>query len=394
MKIRIYWPLALAALGLAPMIGSASCGGEFTAWLREIRAEAVARGVSEQTLAQLDRVRPNPKVLARDRAQGVFAQDWLTFAGRMANDYRLRLGRERLTRWRSVFERAERDTGVPGAVIAAFWGLETDYGQVQGDFDTLTALATLAHDCRRPELFRPQLLATLQLLDRPDLAPARWRGAWAGEIGQIQILPSDYLRFGTDGDGDGRVDLVASEPDTVATAAQLLAERGWRRGEPWLEEVRLPDELPWADLDPERPVPRAQWRDWGVRSAATGGDETWPDLPAALLLPMGRHGPAFLSYPNFAVFTEWNRSLVYATTAAYFATRLAGAPPVAAGHPEPGLKPDEVRLLQTKLEARGHDVGGIDGMLGGKTRAAVRAEQRRLGWPADGWPTPALLQRL
>jgi lytic murein transglycosylase len=385
---------ALLCLAIAGSThAQAPCGGEFAAWRDGMVDEARAAGISEQGIGLLEGITPNPKVLANDRAQSVFTQDWLTFAGRMVNSYRLTVGRKLLTERAELFARAERDHGVPGPVIAAFWGLETDYGAVQGDFDTLSALATLAHDCRRPDLFRPQLLDALRLVDLGWLAPDELRGAWAGELGQVQLLPSDYLTYAADGDGDGEVHLKDDPADVILTAARYIQHLGWRADEPWLEEVRVPAELPWERAGPYQRETRAQWAAWGVQR--TDGSPLPADtLPAALLLPMGRKGPAFLAYANFDIFLDWNQSLVYSTTAAYFATRLAGAPKVSAGEPEPGLDAERMKALQQRLTERGHDVGDIDGILGAKTREAVRSEQRRLGLPADAWPTAELLLRL
>lgn len=369
------------------------CGGDFDVWLAAVSAEAGAAGVSDQTLSALKGLQPSADVLEHDRSQAVFTQVWLTFAGRMVNPYRLRMGRQKLREHADVFAAAERDTGVPPEVVTAFWGLESDYGAVQGSVDTLQALATLAHDCRRPELFRPQLIDALRLLERGWLARAQLRGAWAGEVGQIQLLPSDYLAFGTDGDGDGRVQLKQSAADVIRTAARVIGALGWRAGEPWLEAVRVPDDLPWAQADVYQRWARSRWGALGVMRA-DGSALPRDQLQASLLLPMGRKGPAFLAYPNFDVYLAWNRSLLYASTAAYFATRLAGAAAVEPGAPEPGLNADQLRLLQQRLVGRGYDVGAIDGILGEKTRAAVRREQQRLGLPADAWPTPALLARL
>ncbi len=386
---------SLAGTTLAsPVAAEIACGGEFTAWRDGLIDEARTAGISEQGIGLLARIAPDPTVLAKDRTQSVFTQDWLTFAGRMVNNYRLTLGRKLLAEQAELFARAEQAQGVPGPMIAAFWGLETDYGAVQGDFDTLSALVTLAHDCRRPELFRPQLIDALRLVDLGWLAPDELRGAWAGELGQVQLLPSDYLTYGTDGDGDGEVHLKNDRADVILTAARYIQHLGWRAGEPWLEEVRVPIAgLPWERAGPYQREPRLQWVDWGVRRA-DGSPLPADALPAALLLPMGRNGPAFLAYPNFDVYLKWNQSLVYSVTAAYFATRLAGAPKVSAGTPEPGLDAEQMKQLQQRLAERGHDVGDIDGILGAKTRAAVRVEQQRLGLPADAWPTQQLLGSL
>ncbi len=336
-------------------------------------------------------VRQDKKVLQADRGQGVFRKTFIEFSGSLISKNRLQTGAARAGDYARLFDRIEADTGVSRGVLLAFWGLETDFGQVQGDFNTRNALVTLAHDCRRPDLFRPQVLAAIELYERGDFDPDRTTGAWAGEIGQVQMLPDDILRNGVDGDGDGHVDLKGSSADALASGARMLATLGWRRGEPWLQEVEVPEGLDWSLTGLDQPLPVSRWQSMGVRardgSLAQG-------LSGAILLPMGRKGPAFIAYPNFKVFFEWNKSFVYVTTAAYFATRLEGAPRFEPGAPEPGLGPDEMKRLQEQLAARGHDVGKIDGILGQKTRVAVQREQVRLGLPADAWPTRALLDAM
>jgi lytic murein transglycosylase len=274
----------------------------------------------------------------------------------------------------------------------AFWAFETDYGAVQGDFNTVNALLTLSHDCRRPDLFRPQVFAAIELFENGDIDPARTTGAWAGEIGMVQMLPRDIIENGVDGDGDGHVYLKTSAPDALMSGGKMLSSLGWRPNEPWLQEVVMPAEFPWAEtgLTTKRPV--SEWARMGVRPR--GGEFASTRLPASIILPQGRGGPAFVAYPNFDVYFEWNQSFVYVLTAAYFAARLDGAPVFDAGNPSPPLTEAQMKSLQTKLAARGHDVGKVDGILGAGTRAAVRAEQMRLGLPADAWPTTALLGAL
>lgn len=218
-------------------------------------------------------------------------------------------------------------------------------------------------------------------------------GAWAGEIGQMQLLPKDYLERGVDGDNDGKVDLRNSVADAVMTAARMLSELGWQRGEPWLETVQLTQDLPWENSIRTYRLPHSKWSGWGVKSV-TGNALGADDGDASLLIPMGRKGPAFLSYRNFDIFVEWNKSIVYATTAAYFASRLAGGEPFLLGTPEAGLSTEELKELQNKLVVRGYDMGRIDGVFGTMTRDAVRTEQLRLGMPADSWPTRELLEKL
>ncbi len=390
LRLEILAALFLAATA-APAVAQ-QCGGDFEAWKQGIAVEAKNAGVGTAGLEALETAALDGKVLARDRGQGVFTQTFIEFSNRMISAYRLKQGAVILKKYADVFARADREFGVQAPVIAAFWALETDFGAVQGDFQTLNALVTLSHDCRRPQLFRPQIVPLLTLIDR-GVVPADVTGAWAGEIGQTQMLPSDYLGRGVDGDGDEVIDLRGSAPDVIMTTANKIMSRGWKRDQPWIEEVRVPDDLPWDQTGRTNKLPLTQWAQWGVTNP-NGTPLVDNGLKAGLALPMGRKGPAFLVYDNFDVYLEWNQSFTYALTAANLAARLAGAPQFDPRNPEPGLNGDQMRALQTKLEARGYDVGTVDGILGTNTREAIRKEQMRLGLPVDGWPTPELLAKL
>jgi lytic murein transglycosylase len=374
-------------------LARAECGGDFSTFVSGLKAEAVAKGHDP---ASVDRffasVRSDPAVLKADRSQGVFQRPFLDFSRRLISQNRIDNGQRNSQKYDAVFDRMEAEYGVPRGVLLAFWAFETDFGAVQGDFNTLNALVTLSHDCRRPALFRPQIFAALELYEAGDFDPARTTGAWAGEIGMVQMLPRDIIENGVDGDGDGHVTLKTSAPDALLSGAKMLQSLGWQAGQPWLQEIRLPQgfALETTGTDTTRPV--AEWKEMGVtaRSGTLGAD----DLQASVLLPQGVGGPAFLAYPNFNVYFEWNQSFVYVLTAAYFATRLEGADRYDAGQPATGLDGAQMKQLQAKLQALGHDVGKVDGILGAKTRTAVQAEQVRLGLPADAWPTPALLNAL
>ncbi|RUZ59007.1 lytic murein transglycosylase [Mesorhizobium sp. M7A.F.Ca.CA.002.10.1.1] len=382
--------MTLCATALPAM--AQECGGDFESWKQGVAAEAKAAGVGAVGLDALEAATLDDKVLARDRAQGVFTQTFVEFSNRMISAYRLKQGAANMKKYADVFARADQQFGVQAPIIAAFWALETDFGAVQGDFHTLSALVTLSHDCRRPQLFRQQLVPLLELIDRGVL-PADVRGAWAGEIGQTQILPSDYLARGVDGDGDGKIDLRGSVPDVIMTTANKVLSRGWKRDQPWIQEVRVPEDMPWDQTGRTNKLPLSQWAQWGV-TYPSGAPLVDNGLKAGLALPMGRKGPAFLTYDNFDVYLEWNQSFTYALTAANLAARLAGAPPLDPRNPETGLNNEQMKALQTKLEAKGYDVGTVDGILGTNTREAIRKEQTRLGLPVDGWPTPELLGKL
>lgn len=386
---------AAAAITIAPAAAQSNCQNQdFSGWLRTFKNDAAAQGVSGRTIdSALSGVHFDPGIVKKDRAQAVFAQDFLTFSGRMVNKNRLQHGQQRIKKYSNVFSAIEKQFGVPASVIAAFWGLETDFGANNGDGPTLISLATLAYDCRRPELFHEQLMAALKIIDRGDLSADQMRGPWAGELGQVQFLPMHYEEFGVDFDGDGRRDLIGSTPDALASAGNYIRSLGWQPGQPWLQEVRVPAKLPWDQADLTIKHPRSQWAKWGVK-AADGGALQADGLAATLLLPMGRNGPAFLAYPNFAIYLEWNQSLVYSTTAAYFATRLAGASAVSHGSSVNSLDLAQTKQLQKILSQRGYDVGKIDGIIGEKTRSAVKDMQIKLGLPADSYPTTELLQSL
>jgi lytic murein transglycosylase len=388
--------LVVLALLLAQS-ASARCTntGNFERWLAAFKKDALAQGISPKVL---DAATPDlvfdPVIIRRDQGQAVFNLTFLQFSDRLISKNRMENGEAALKKNAALFARVEKAYGVPAPVLTAFWGLESDFGRIFGNYRILRALTTLAYDCRRPDFFRQQLIDTLRIVQRGDQHIDDLVGDWAGEFGGMQFTASDYLKNAVDIDGDGRRDLIKSIPDTLASAANFLVSLGWQRGQPWLQEVHVPQNLPWQEADSNIQHPVSQWASWGVKPAYG----KLPDgaLLASLLLPMGRHGPAFLAYPNFKAFLGWNSAYVYSTTVAYFATRLAGAPVVnhAAAKTVQPLSTEQMVELQKMLTKRGYDVGEADGKLGNATRSAVKKAQLKLGLPADSWPTPELLGRL
>ena len=268
-SIRTWVPsvaLAIISFAICGPSRAAPCGGEFNTWLAEFKREAATQGISQRAIASaLDGVVDDPVTLTRDRSQRVFTQTFEQFSGRMISPDRLRKGPALLAQHAATFARIERQFGVPAPVLTAIWGLETDFGINQGKFSIIRSVATLAHDCRRPDKFRGELFDVLRIVDRGDMTPAELRGDWAGEIGQTQFLPSSYIKYGVDFDGDGRVNLRHSVPDVLASTANLLKTNGWK----------------------------------------AGGDY--------------HEGSA-----NFDAMHEWNRALIYRKTIGYFADRLIG----------------------------------------------------------------------
>ncbi|MCA2011868.1 lytic murein transglycosylase [Pararhodobacter sp. CCB-MM2] len=392
--MRLFRAAALSALTLLPVAASAqSCGGNWSSFINGLRNEAVQSGIPQNVADQFfSGVRQSQTVLSRDRGQGFFQRPFIDFSRALISQNRLDRARQLLQRQPQLFQRLQREFGINPGVMLAFLAFETDFGQVQGDINTADALATLAHDCRRPELFRPQIIAMAELYRRGDLDPRTTQGAWAGEIGMVQMLPRDILALGVDADGNGHVDVRGSLPDAVLTGAALLRHHGWRPNEPWLVEVQIPSNLDLRQTGLRTQMSVSDWARLGVQARGTslpsGG------LRASVILPQGAGGPAFMIFDNFRVLFEWNQSFTYVVTAAYFATRIEGAPVYDAGNPSSGLDRDGMMALQRRLQARGFDVGEVDGILGAGTRAAVQDVQAQLGMPADGWPTPELLRRL
>jgi lytic murein transglycosylase len=369
--------------------------GSYERWLEDFKKEAVAKGISARVVAEASpSMTFDPAIIRRDHGQAVFNQSFLQFSDRMVGGGRIPNAQKKIRDHAKLFAAVEQKYGVPAPVLTAFWGLESDFGANFGNYKILSALATLAYDCRRPDFFREQLFDALRIIERGDQTVDSMIGDWAGEFGGMQFTASDYLKNAVDFDGDGRRDLIKSVPDTVASAANFLLHLGWKRGEPWLVEVRVPQNLRWEEADLTITHPQSQWAAWGVRGAH--GALPSGDLPASLLLPMGRHGPAFLAYPNFQAFLGWNSAYVYSTTVAYFATRIAGAPQVdhSGAKDVPVMSTQQVMELQRLLAKHGYDVGEIDGKVGSGTRAAIRKAQMKVGLPADSYPTVELIERL
>ena len=376
----------------------ASCHGgmSFDQFLTGLKQQAVAAGVSQRAMgAAAPYLVYDQSIVNRDRGQRVFGQIFTQFAGRMATEGRRVRGQQLIQTHAQAFARAEKQYGVPPAVIAAFWALESDFGAIQGNLPTLRSLVSLAYDCRRSQMFHDETVAALKIIDRGDLSPAEMIGSWAGELGQTQFLPRHYFDYAVDYDGDGRRDLLHSAADVIGSTANYIATGlKWKRGEPWLQEVRVSQNIPWDQADLTVKHPRSKWAQWGV---------TYPDgrplpkdnLPASMVLPMGRTGPAFLAYENFAAYTEWNNSLIYSTTAGYLATRIAGAAAMRQpATPVAQLQFNELKEMQQLLVRAGFNVGKVDGIMGQQSRTAVKAMQVKYGLPADSWPTAELLTQM
>ncbi len=385
MSMRLV-PLILLLLSAAAS-GAAPTDPAFSACLAGLRAQAANQGVPGPAFDGITAgLAPDPSVLTLLDAQPEFTTPIWDYLAGLVDERRVAQGREMLERHAEVLTRVEAAYGVDRHTVVAVWGVESDYGRVFGSRPLLVSLATLSCAGRRQAFFRGEFLALLKLLHVGDLSPEGLTGSWAGAFGHTQFMPSTYARIAVDFDGDGRRDLVASVPDALASTANYLQRAGWKRGEAWGFEVRIP-----AALDPslagrKNPRPLADWRARGV-VRVDGGPLPPGEARAALLLPAGKAGPAWLALRNYDAIYSYNAAESYALAIALLSDRLRGDPPQVAAWPtdDPGLGRDERERLQHLLIARGHDIGEADGMIGIRTRRAIVAEQERLRMtPADG----------
>ena len=290
------FPLLLSLSLASPALAQAPCGGSFSSFVNGLKSEAVAKGHAKSTVDQFfASARQDGATLKADRAQGIFQSSFIEFSRKLISQNRIDHGQLNLRKYDAVFDRIEREYGVSRGVLTAFWAFETDFGAFQGNFNTLNSLVTLAHDCRRPELFRPQVFAALELYEHGDFSPTSTTGAWAGEIGMVQMLPEDILTNGVDGDGDGHVTLKTSAPDALLSGAKMLSSLGWRAGEPWLQEVVLPSDLDWSLTGLETTKSVSDWARLGVKPRS--GSLANGNLTASVIIPQGRKGPAHPASP-------------------------------------------------------------------------------------------------
>ena len=367
----------------------------FATWLAAFRQDALAAGIRDTTLqATLDQARFLPRTIALDRSQPEFTRSIWDYLDSAVSATRVSNGQARLAQVRADADAASGRFGVPPAVLAAVWGMESNYGQNFGDVPVIDALATLAFEGRRAAWAKGELIAALRIVQQGDIDRDHMVGSWAGAMGQTQFMPSAFLAHAVDADGDGRRDIWRSMPDVLASTANYLRKAGWASDEPCAPELRLP-----ADFNPERADPdtrqdSAQWATEGLLLA--DGSPLPAMAQASVLQPAGATGPAFLVGRNFRAVLRYNNATSYALGVCLLAQRIDGGAPVQAAWPraQRPLGRSEVKALQAALNQRGLAAGEADGLFGPATRKALRAWQRSQGRAADGFPTAEVLQAL
>ena len=319
--------VAGAALLGALLAGSGSAAQEaevegFAQWVEGVRSEALGLGISAATFdSAFAGIEPIPRVIELDRSQPEVTLTLAEYLERVVPDSRVAQGRELLAAHRDLLEPIGREYGVPPRFIVALWGIETSFGRYLGGFPVIGALATLAHDGRRSAYFRQELLHALRILEDGHITPEAMVGSWAGAMGQSQFMPSSFVRYAIDHDGDGRRDIWGTQGDVFASAANYLAQAGWRTGETWGRQVRLPDAFDPAFTGLEVKKSLAEWQALGVRRA-DGGELPQADMSGSVVLPGGEGGPAYLAYGNYRTIMRWNRSFYFATAVGLLADRI------------------------------------------------------------------------
>lgn len=385
---------------------SAQADAGFERCLAGLRGDALARGVSAATFDRITRdLQPDMSVLERLDYQPEFKLPIWDYLAALVDDERVAEGRAMLARWRDTLGKVESEYGVDAATVVAVWGVESNYGKSFGKRPLLTSLSTLSCYGRRQPFFRGEFLTTLRIVDEGHLQPDRLVGSWAGAFGHTQFMPSTFMRIAVDFDGDGRRDIVDSIPDALASTANYLRRSGWRDGQTWGYEVRLPSGFDESLAGRKSKRALSQWSALGVRALVPGQGKAGAsaqsqgmatDAKAGLLLPAGPQGPAFLVFRNFDAIYSYNAAESYALAIAHLADQLRGGGAFITPWPtdDVGLSRAGRRELQTLLVLRGHDIGEIDGMIGSRSREAIKAEEQRLGMTPSGRAGQKILRLL
>ena len=391
---RLLPGLVLAAW--ASLMMALPAQADFEQCKARLKATAKAQGIDGPTVdSVMDAVQYNAKVIELDQRQPEFTRSFGNYYQLRVTSIRVALGRALLASHIDLLQRVRQQTGVPPHYLVAFWGLETNFGNTFGNMAVPDSLTTLACDPRRSEFFTDELMAALKIIEAGDINVQNMEGSWAGAMGHVQFMPSAYLRYAVDGDGDGKRDLWGSIPDAMFSAGNFLQHLGWQAGVRWGREVVLPKNFDYALANTGESLPLKEWRDLGIRDVF-GQPLANSEIATRLLVPSGHKGPAFVTYQNFDVIMGWNHSEFYALSVGRLADRISGAGKLQNRPPDADLKISRERVLQLQqnLNTLGYDAGEPDGIPGPMTRSAVSRYQQSKGVIADGYVDAAILEAI
>jgi membrane-bound lytic murein transglycosylase B len=382
---------ALAAEGVSP-----EQQARFDAFITSFRDEALAQGVTGETYdLAMSGLIPNPRVIELNNSQPEFVRPMWEYIDGAVSERRLELGRQQIAANAALFDRLEGNYPVPREVLAAIWGMESNFGENKGGHNLFQALSTLAYDGRRQDFGRSQLIAALKISQEEGIAPSEMVGSWAGAFGHTQFIPTTFLAHAVDGDGDGKRDLWNSAADALASAASYLEQSGWEGDRDWGFEVKLPEGFNYAIANANDERPMGAWSQMGI-TRFNGDPLPQGDMEAEVLLPVGANGPAFLITENFGAIMAYNSATSYALAISVLSDRLRGRDGIQGMWPygEEQLSLTQRIALQEGLDAIGYPTGGADGIIGPLTREAIRAFQQSQGMTPDGFPSATLLTRV
>jgi membrane-bound lytic murein transglycosylase B len=384
------------SIGQQARVDSQPINPQFSQCIERLSQRARTEGFDDTLIEQtLGRASEIKRVIALDKKQPEFTQSFSAYLYGRVNDQRIRRGRELYRQYQPLLQQLTAEYGIPGQYLIAFWGLETNYGGYLGKMPIIDSLATLACDARRSEFFSQELMLSLQLMDQYGYDLDKMRGSWAGAMGNTQFMPSTYVKYARDGDGDGKVDLWQSVPDALTSSAHFLNGLGWQEKLRWGREVILPSGFDYQLAGRQQSLTVAQWRDLGMVMANGAQLPANNNIVATLLVPAGHNGPAFLLYDNFEIIMKWNRSEFYALSVGHLADRIVGGYDLTQQPSKKAVvKVSQVESLQQQLTDLGFDTNGIDGVMGPGTRAAVSQFQAQQGLIADGFPSKGVFERL
>lgn len=378
------------------MVKSENKDAEFLRWLSQFRTKAQRQGISATTLDLAFRgVHYDAEIIAKDRNQSEFTKQIWDYLDSAASDTRVSNGKKALIQNRETLDKIERKYGVEKEIVVAVWGLESSYGAFRGSENIIAALASLAFDGRRGQFFETQLIAALKIVQSGDVTPAKMNGSWAGAMGHTQFIPTSYLDYAVDFDGDGKRDIWSDSPeDALASTAAYLARFGWTKGQPWGVEVKLPKGFDYGQSGERVKKSVSDWMALGVRDMT--GRKVTDYGKSSVLLPAGAEGAAFLIFENFHVLERYNTADAYVIGVGHLADRIAGGPAIKSGWPRDDrpLRFSEKSEMQKRLTAAGFDTDGVDGIIGPNTIAAIRAFQASQGMVPDGYASYEILRRL